>query len=208
MKEDYKHSGISRRGFLKIFAGFSFFGVVGAARVFASEEESIEEPEFLDAPTPFQEGDPEPFAAEVPEVEPEQSSTEAPPCQPIEDEQPEQPSKGHQWVSGYWWWNNQSYVWVPGYWAIPPLKNYVYIPGYWNHRGGQWVYVRGGWGTPQSTKVIVYASPRPRRTAFVLTAPLRILRRRSHWRYYPARRVRRRVVRRKNRRIRRRERRR
>lgn len=204
MKKGDQQSDISRRSFCKFVAGVPFWGFIGAAKLFASEEVIPEEPEFLDEPTSWQEGDPEPTEMEVPEVEPEQSSAEAPPSQPMEDEQPEQPSPDHAWVSGYWWWKNNAYVWVPGYWAIPPRKKYVYVPGYWRYQGSQWVFNRGGWAKPGSTKIVVYAGPRPHPVVFVVTAPRRIIRRHRRWRYYPARRVRR-VVRRRNRRIRRRE---
>jgi hypothetical protein len=53
------------------------------------------EPENLDEPTPWQEGDPEPVEITVPAQEPEQTSKEAPPCQPIDDERPPQPGSNY-----------------------------------------------------------------------------------------------------------------
>jgi hypothetical protein len=201
-------SGISRRSFCKTLGGISLAGASSTLALFASAEDLPVEPENLDVPTPWQEGDPEPVEKEVPSEEPEQTSTEAPPSQPIDDERPEQPSADHVWVSGYWWWNNRAYMWVPGYWALPPHSNYVHVSGYWTYKGNQWVYVRGGWAKPNTTKIVVYPKARPSLTARVITAPRRIARRHYRWGYYPARRVQRRVtrrvIRRQNRRIQRR----
>jgi len=60
------------------------------------------EPENLDVPTPWQEGDPEPVEMTVPAQEPEQTSKEAPPCQPIDDDRPPRPGPDYAWVMGYW----------------------------------------------------------------------------------------------------------
>ncbi len=200
MSMEGKRSDMSRRSFCKVMAGISLVGASNAMLLFASENDVPAEPKNLDEPTPWQEGDPEPVEMKIPAVEPEQTSTEAPPCQPIDDERPEQPSPDHVWVIGYWWWTNQTYMWVPGYWAVPPYKNYVYVSGYWTHVNNHWVYHRGGWAKPNTTSIVVYPSPRPLLTAFVITAPRRIVRRHPLWPYYPARRVSRRVNRRVNRR--------
>ena len=146
------------------------------------------EPENLDEPTPLQEGDPKPVEKTVPAQEPEQTSKEAPPCQPIDDERPTQPGPDYGWVTGYWWWTNGTYVWVPGYWVLPPHAGYVHVPGYWTYKSGIWVYVRGGWAKPNTTVIVVYPKPRPVLTALVITAPIRIARRHHRWRHHHARR--------------------
>jgi len=200
-----KRSGMSRRNFCKAVTGISLIGVSHTLGIFASEQDVPPEPENLDVPTPWQEDDPKPIEKKIPAEEPEQISTEAPPCQPMDDERPEQPSSDHVWITGYWWWTNQTYVWVPGYWALPPQKSYVYVSGYWTYKGNQWVYVRGGWAKSNTTKIVVYPRPRPLLTAFVITAPRRIVRRHHRWGYYPARRVQRRTERRVKRRVDRRQ---
>ncbi|MFC1884930.1 hypothetical protein ACFL2O_09170 [Thermodesulfobacteriota bacterium] len=206
--KERKSSDMSRRDFCITVAGICLVGAWSNLPPFASAENAPTEPEDLDKPTPWQDGDPEPIEKQVPAVEPEQTSNEAPPCQPMDDDRLEQPSPSHVWVTGYWWWTHRTYMWVPGYWAIPPRANYVYVSGHWTYRNNQWVYVRGGWATPDTTSIVVYPVPRPLLTALVITAPVRILRRHYLWGYYPARRVARRVNRRINRRVRRRQRRR
>ncbi len=103
MEKEGKRSGMSRRNFCKAVAGISLAGTSSNLALFASAEDVPAEPENLDVPTPWQEGDPEPVEKKVPPEEPEQSSTQAPPSQPIDDERPEQPGADHVWVSGYWW---------------------------------------------------------------------------------------------------------
>ncbi len=140
------------------------------------------EPGDLDVPTPWQEGDPASEEMEVPEVEPEQQSDEAPPSQPMEDECGEAPTVQHVWVHGYWWWNTGYYWWVPGYWHVPPYTAYVFIPGYWTFWHGHWVYVRGGWGHPYDGVIVMYAGPRPVVVVHSHTAPTRITPRKTTWR--------------------------
>lgn len=206
--EGNRPAGVSRRNFCKAAAGIPLVFALGSPGLFAYPEEDPPEPEELDVPTPWKEGDPEPVEMEIPEVEPEQYSTEAPPCRPMEDECPEQPGDDYAWVSGYWWWSNRTYLWVPGYWALPPRKSLVHVAGYWKFKGTRWVYIRGGWAAPGTTAILAYAGPRPVRRLRVWPVPRRIVRRHRRWGYYADRRVRRRVNRRVNRRANRRQRRR
>ncbi|MHC4105148.1 MAG: hypothetical protein ACYSR9_09420, partial [Planctomycetota bacterium] len=74
------------------------------------------------------------------------------------------------------------------YWEIPPEPEYVYIPGYWTYRSTRWVYVRGGWGRPNTTVVVVYSRPRRVVRVRVVRAPGRIRRRNRRWRHYHNRR--------------------
>lgn len=203
-KRDSNRTDMSRRDFCRVVAGISLFSASSAIELFASEEDIPLEPENLDEPTPWQEGDPDPVEMKIPALEPEQTSSEAPPSQPMDDERPDQPSVDHIWVTGYWWWTNKTYKWVPGYWVVPPHKNYTYVSGYWAYEGTKWVYHRGGWAKPNTSSIVVYPRPRPILTARVITAPRRIVRRHRRWRHHPARRVSRRVVRRQNRRVNRR----
>jgi hypothetical protein len=194
-------AGMCRRLFCEAVVGILLVVSLGGLASFASAGNAPPEPEYLDVPTPWQEGDPKPVKMKVPAVEPEQTSMKAPPCQPMDDVRPEQPSTDHVWVTGYWWWSNQTYLWVPGYWATPPHAGYVYVSGHWTYKDTQWVYVRGGWAKPSTTAIVVYPVPRPVLTAFVITAPIRIACRHYSWGYYPARGVVRRVDRRIDRRV-------
>ncbi len=187
-KKDYDHSWVTRRDLLKGVAGITLLAGSGALVRSLSAEDMPPEPDNLDEPTPWQEGDPEPVEMTVPASEPEQTSTKDPPSQPMDDERLAQPSPDYVWATGYWWWTGGTYVWVPGYWVVPPQTEYVYVPGYWIYSGTAWVYVRGGWGRPNTTVVVVYPRPRPILTAWIITAPIRIRRRHRRWRHHHKRR--------------------
>ena len=189
-EKDCKQQGVSRRGFLKTAACFTLcWGWTRLAQS-QSTEEVPPEPENLDEPTAWQEGDPEPVEMTVPAQEPEQTSNEAPPSQPMDDDRGNPPGPDYVWVMGYWWWTSGQYVWVPGYWAFPPQPSYVYVAGYWTYRDVHWVYIRGGWAKPNTTVIVVYPDPRPVLTLFVITAPIRIARRHRRWRHHHSRRIR------------------
>lgn len=194
MKEQDPEAGtfgrlrLSRRDTIKAAIWLSVFGVpAGWARA-ASAEETPEEPENLDEPTQWQEGDPEPVEATIPAEEPEQTSQDAPPSQPMDDDRGEAPGEEYAWATGYWWWHNGGYAWVPGYWVTPPEANLIWVSGYWTYQSTAWVYVQGGWGRPNTTVVVVKPRPRPLLTAFIITAPLRIIRRNRRWRHHHHRR--------------------
>ena len=189
VKRKGQQSGISRRDFGKVVAGIALVGACSPQALFAAADEVPAEPDDLDVPTPWQEGDPKPEEIKIPAVEPEQTSAEAPPSRPMEDKRPRQPAHDYAWVDGYWWWTRSTYMWVPGYWAIPPHANYTYISGFWTYKGHHWVYVRGGWAQPDAPVIVVYPRPRLILMAFVFTAPRRIIRRHHRWHHYHARRV-------------------
>jgi hypothetical protein len=54
--------------------------------------------------------------------------------------------RGYVWASGYWEWSprRRTYVWVPGRWvrARPGSRFYQ---ARWVRRGGEWVFIPGGW---------------------------------------------------------------
>ncbi len=186
--EKSEQHGVSRRVFLKNVVGATLAGTaIAPARLLASEN-TPPEPENLDEPTPWQEGDPDPREMTVPAVEPEQQSEEDPPSQPMDDDRGDPPSPDHKWVYGYWWWTQGTYVWVPGYWAVPPKSDYEYEPGYWKHGHNPWIFVLGGWVIIGTAVIVASASPRPVLTAFVITAPRRIRRRNRRWRHHRTRR--------------------
>ena len=187
-KKGCKQPGVSRRSFLKTVMGITILGGSSTLPQFVLAENVPPEPNNLDEPTQWQEGDPAPVEMTVPAQEPKQTSAEAPPSQPMDDDRPSQPVPDHVWATGYWWWTNGTYVWVSGYWVAPPQPSYVYVPGYWHYYGTSWVYVQSGWAKPNTTVIVVQPKPRPLLVAFVITAPLRILRRNRRWKHYPSRR--------------------
>jgi hypothetical protein len=91
-KKEYDHSGVTRRDLLKGTLGIALLsGSVPLVRSVMAEDVPPE-PDNLDEPTQWQEGDPAPEEMQVPEQEPEQTSAEAPPSQPMDDERPSQPA--------------------------------------------------------------------------------------------------------------------
>ena len=180
--------GLSRRDILKTAVWLSVFGVPTGLAKAQSGDEVPPEPENLDEPTQWQEGDPAPVETTVPAQEPKQTSQEAPPSQPMDDDRGTTPGEGYVWATGYWWWQNGTYAWVPGYWVSPPEPNLIWVSGYWSYQSTAWVYVQGGWGRPNTTVVVTQPQPRPVLTALVITAPIRIVRRHRRWRHHHHRR--------------------
>jgi len=70
-----------------------------------------------------------------------------PPPPPMPPETvPPQPQPDAYWVPGHYNWDGSQYVWVAGYWTIPPQQYHQYIPAHWDYRpDGAYVYVRGYW---------------------------------------------------------------
>lgn len=58
---------------------------------------------------------------------------------------PARPHASHIWVAGYWHWESNAYVWVPGAWIAPPEPRAVWVPPRLEQRGGVSVYVSGFW---------------------------------------------------------------
>ena len=56
---------------------------------------------------------------------------------------PNRPSPRHRWVAEEWVWRGGTYVYTPGYWALPPRPNAYWVPGHWTrrtyHPGYRWV---------------------------------------------------------------------
>jgi hypothetical protein len=72
-------------------------------------------------------------------------STPPPPPPPPQEVVYAQPSPDAIWVSGYYLWNDNSYVWVAGHWEIPPPGYRHFHPAHWEYRGGNYIYIRGYW---------------------------------------------------------------
>lgn len=53
------------------------------------------------------------------------------------------PASNYIWIEGHYNWNPRfnMYVWVDGYWALPPHRGAIWMPGYWEHTpyGYRWV---------------------------------------------------------------------
>lgn len=57
------------------------------------------------------------------------------------------PSHRHVWIPGYWNWDVgfRTWLWIDGYWAVPPSATVVYVAPRYEHVGGRVTYVQGGW---------------------------------------------------------------
>ncbi|HWQ93760.1 MAG TPA: YXWGXW repeat-containing protein [Clostridia bacterium] len=69
---------------------------------------------------------------------------EAPPTAQIETPT-EAPSQAHVWVEGYWVYQNDRYIWIPGHWELRPRPNAVWVPGSWSNKSGGWLWTPGHW---------------------------------------------------------------
>lgn len=55
------------------------------------------------------------------------------------------PGPGYAWVPGEWSWRGR-WVWVGGYWAVPPYPHAVWVHGGWYRGAHGWYRSRGHWG--------------------------------------------------------------
>jgi len=55
------------------------------------------------------------------------------------------PSPRHVWVPGYYRWDGRRYLWVSGYWSMPPRGRSSWVPGRWERRNGMHIWVEGRW---------------------------------------------------------------
>jgi hypothetical protein len=58
---------------------------------------------------------------------------------------PVSPGDEYFWIPGYWQWQQNTWVWVPGQWAVRPHSTAVWEPGYWAWRPTGWVWRPGRW---------------------------------------------------------------
>lgn len=68
-----------------------------------------------------------------------------PPPPPVREVIVERPSYAAVWVPGHWEFVRGQYVWVGGFWTIPPRARYAYVAPHWEPRGHTYVYIRGYW---------------------------------------------------------------
>ncbi|MBU6409629.1 MAG: YXWGXW repeat-containing protein [Verrucomicrobia bacterium] len=55
------------------------------------------------------------------------------------------PGPDYVWVAGQWQWNGAAWVWVRGYWSLPPARGAVWVDGGWYHGPGGWYHRPGHW---------------------------------------------------------------
>ena len=58
-----------------------------------------------------------------------------------------QPRFDAVWIDGFWTFDmrTRAYVWVQGYWAIPPHPGAIWLPGFWQNTGRGFVWMNAGW---------------------------------------------------------------
>lgn len=104
----------------------------------------------------------QPVAQEPRIVERERVVVVQPPAAPTEQIPPAPAPTGYSWVAGHYEWQNDAWVWKPGYWmagslrplpsvvqetvpSAPPRPNARWVPGHWSLAGNDWIWVRGHW---------------------------------------------------------------
>ncbi|HUA53004.1 MAG TPA: hypothetical protein VMB81_12620 [Candidatus Sulfotelmatobacter sp.] len=58
---------------------------------------------------------------------------------------PPTPGVAVTWQSGYWNWNNNQWVWMPGHYVDTPSPQAVWEPGHWAQEPNGWLWVQGRW---------------------------------------------------------------
>lgn len=86
------------------------------------------------------------------------------PPEPIEELPPDEKPEGQnvQWMPGYWAWDDdkKDFLWVSGFWRVPPPDR-NWVPGAWRNAGdGQWQWTTGFWKS-SAQQNIQYLPPPP-----------------------------------------------
>ena len=68
----------------------------------------------------------------------------SPPPPPQVEVKPAQPNVTFIWIPGAWEWRGR-WVWVHGYWGVPPHPGAVWIGGHWRYRRHGYVWIGGRW---------------------------------------------------------------
>lgn len=55
------------------------------------------------------------------------------------------PGPDYVWIDGYWAGEPGHYRWVAGRWDRPPHPGARWVAPRWDHRGGNYVFIQGGW---------------------------------------------------------------
>ncbi|HEY1380685.1 MAG TPA: YXWGXW repeat-containing protein, partial [Gemmataceae bacterium] len=87
------------------------------------------------------------------------------PPDPIEELPPDEKPAGDnvQWIPGYWAWDDdkQDFLWVSGFWRVPPPDR-TWVPGAWRDVGnGQWQWTGGFWNSAVTQADLQYLPPPP-----------------------------------------------
>ncbi len=96
----------------------------------------------------------EAFASLTGDPVPTKPVTKQPPAPLAEMPPDEKPEGDHQWIGGYWAWDDEraDYLWVSGIWRTPPPGK-KWVPGYWRDQGeGSWQWVAGFWTVAEAAK--------------------------------------------------------
>src|SRR5262249_54437221 len=87
-----------------------------------------------------------------------------PPPEPIQEVPPDQKPEGENvtWIPGYWDWDTgrNDYVWVSGFWRVPPPGR-MWVPGTWLQTEGGWQWTHGSWTEPQQNELQYRQQPPP-----------------------------------------------
>jgi hypothetical protein len=103
------------------------------------------------------------YAEPVSQMPPPSEVVPKPPPDPIPELPPEQKPEGDnvQWIPGYWHWDDdrQDYIWVSGFWRMPPPDR-QWVPGHWMKVEGGWQWSPGFW-SPIGQNQFDYLPPPP-----------------------------------------------
>lgn len=99
----------------------------------------------------------------------------APPAA-IEELPPDQKPAGENvtWIPGYWQWDEErgDYIWVSGFWRVPPPGR-AWVPGSWREARGGWQWAHGFWQEVRAEQPaeIEYLPPPPAPLEFAPSVP-------------------------------------
>ncbi len=70
-----------------------------------------------------------------------------PPPPPVNETVPPAPNDhpNYAWQKGYYKYDGERYVWVPGRYVEAPYEHATWVEGHWVERDGGWIWVDGHW---------------------------------------------------------------
>jgi len=68
-----------------------------------------------------------------------------PPPPPKVEMGPVLPVPGYAWRPGYWRWEVDRYIWIPGGYLVTPQPHAVWVSGRWAPANGGWIWMAGYW---------------------------------------------------------------
>ena len=66
------------------------------------------------------------------------------------------PSDNVTWASGCWYWDENRYVWRPGYW-VPVQPNWLWVPAHYGWTPGGSLFIDGYWDRPLASRGQMFA---------------------------------------------------